>query len=128
MTTWLRLIGASIMGILDPVPSSVTSPMTEAEGAWVRANAWTRGLRKIEDAYPQCAASSRRRGRRRSLVRATAAARPARASPLVRPGGGRVIRRGRPGRGSPRSTGPRPRRAAAGRGRGAGRRWRPRRG
>ncbi|MFF9410424.1 DUF6248 family natural product biosynthesis protein [Streptomyces anandii] len=52
MTTWLRLIGASIMGILDPVPSSVTSPMTEAEGAWVRANAWTRGLRKIEDAYP----------------------------------------------------------------------------
>jgi hypothetical protein len=22
------------------------------EGAWVRANAWTKGLRKIEDAYP----------------------------------------------------------------------------
>ncbi|MFC9932323.1 DUF6248 family natural product biosynthesis protein [Streptomyces sp. NPDC127190] len=52
MTTWLRFIGASIMGILDPVPSGVTSPMTEAAGAWVRANAWTKGLRKIEGAYP----------------------------------------------------------------------------
>ncbi|MFJ3310871.1 DUF6248 family natural product biosynthesis protein [Streptomyces sp. NPDC086549] len=40
------------MGILDPVPSTVPSPMTEVEGAWVRANAWTKGLRKIEDAYP----------------------------------------------------------------------------
>ncbi|MGV9654152.1 DUF6248 family natural product biosynthesis protein [Streptomyces sp. NPDC003554] len=52
MTTLLRLIGASIMGILDPVPSSTTFPMSEAEGAWVRANAWTKGLRRIEDAYP----------------------------------------------------------------------------
>jgi len=51
-TTWLRFVGASIMGILDPVPSTVPSPMTEEEGAWVRANAWTKGLRKIEDAYP----------------------------------------------------------------------------
>ncbi|MGW2651840.1 DUF6248 family natural product biosynthesis protein [Streptomyces sp. NPDC001393] len=52
MTTWLRFIGASIMGILDPVPSTVPSPMTEEEASWVRANAWTKGLRKIEDAYP----------------------------------------------------------------------------
>ena len=52
MTTWLRLVGASIMGILDPIPSTVPSPMTDEEGAWVRANAWTKGLRKIEDAYP----------------------------------------------------------------------------
>ncbi|MGW7365404.1 DUF6248 family natural product biosynthesis protein [Streptomyces sp. NPDC054841] len=53
MTTWLRLVGASIMGILDPVPSTTASPMTEEEGAWVRANAWTKGLRKIDDAYPR---------------------------------------------------------------------------
>ncbi|MGW7570766.1 DUF6248 family natural product biosynthesis protein [Streptomyces tendae] len=52
MTTRLRHIGAAIMGILDPVPSTVPSPMTEEEGAWVRAHAWTKGLRKIEDAYP----------------------------------------------------------------------------
>ncbi|WP_455357189.1 DUF6248 family natural product biosynthesis protein [Streptomyces sp. SYSU K217416] len=25
------------------------SPMSEEEGAWVRANAWTKGLRRIED-------------------------------------------------------------------------------
>ncbi|MGW2111943.1 DUF6248 family natural product biosynthesis protein, partial [Streptomyces sp. NPDC001948] len=53
MTTLLRLMGASIMGILDPVPSSVPSPMTNDEAAWVRANAWTKGLRRIEDAYPR---------------------------------------------------------------------------
>ncbi|PWI04917.1 hypothetical protein DIZ27_42480 [Streptomyces sp. NWU339] len=47
-TTWLRYVGASIMGILGPVPST----MTEEEGAWVRANAWTKALRKIDDAYP----------------------------------------------------------------------------
>ncbi|MFD7283479.1 DUF6248 family natural product biosynthesis protein [Streptomyces sp. NPDC059862] len=52
MTTWLRFVGASIMGILDPVPSTTPSPMSEEEGAWVRANAWTKGLRKIEAAYP----------------------------------------------------------------------------
>ncbi|MEU6610299.1 DUF6248 family natural product biosynthesis protein [Streptomyces shenzhenensis] len=51
-TTWLRYVGASIMGILDPVPSTAASPMTEEEGAWVRANAWTKALRKIDDAYP----------------------------------------------------------------------------
>ncbi|WP_185932497.1 DUF6248 family natural product biosynthesis protein [Streptomyces sp. WAC 01325] len=52
MTTWLRLIGASIMGILDPVPSTVPSPMSEEEAAWVRASVWTKGLRRIEEAYP----------------------------------------------------------------------------
>ncbi|MEU5297828.1 DUF6248 family natural product biosynthesis protein [Streptomyces umbrinus] len=52
MTTWLRFVGASILGILDPAPSAVSSPMSEEEGAWVRANAWTKALRKIEDAYP----------------------------------------------------------------------------
>ncbi|MFF8717549.1 DUF6248 family natural product biosynthesis protein [Streptomyces sp. NPDC015184] len=52
MTALLRLMGASIMGILDPVPSSVPSPMAGDEAAWVRANAWTKGLRRIEDAYP----------------------------------------------------------------------------
>ncbi len=52
MTTWLRYVGASITGILDPVPPQVPSPMTAEEGAWVRANAWTKALRKIDDAYP----------------------------------------------------------------------------
>ncbi|MFD3381322.1 MULTISPECIES: DUF6248 family natural product biosynthesis protein [unclassified Streptomyces] len=52
MTTWLRFVGASIMGILDPVPSTVPSLMSKEEGAWVRANAWTKGLLRIEDAYP----------------------------------------------------------------------------
>ncbi|MGW5736269.1 MULTISPECIES: DUF6248 family natural product biosynthesis protein [Streptomyces] len=52
MTTWLRFMGASIMGILDPVPSTVASPMTDEEGAWVRAHAWTTVLRRIEEAYP----------------------------------------------------------------------------
>ncbi|MGW0916696.1 DUF6248 family natural product biosynthesis protein [Streptomyces sp. NPDC002784] len=52
MTTRLRHIGAAIMGILDPIPSTVPSPMTEEEGTWVRAHAWTKGLRKIDDAYP----------------------------------------------------------------------------
>ncbi|MEU5044567.1 DUF6248 family natural product biosynthesis protein [Streptomyces griseorubiginosus] len=53
MTTRLRHIGAAIMGILAPIPSTVHSPMTEKEGAWVRAHAWTKGLRKIDDAYPR---------------------------------------------------------------------------
>lgn len=52
MTTRLRHIGAAIMGILDPIPSTTPSPMTEEEGAWVRTHAWTKGLRKIDDAYP----------------------------------------------------------------------------
>jgi hypothetical protein len=53
MTTRLRHIGAAIMGILAPIPSTTPSPMTEEEGAWVRAHAWTKGLRKIDDAYPR---------------------------------------------------------------------------
>ncbi|MET9462239.1 DUF6248 family natural product biosynthesis protein [Streptomyces canus] len=52
MTTRLRHIGAAIMGILDPIASTTPSPMTEEEAAWVRAHAWTKGLRKIDDAYP----------------------------------------------------------------------------
>ncbi|MFE9559296.1 DUF6248 family natural product biosynthesis protein [Streptomyces sp. NPDC006692] len=52
MTTRLRLIGASFMGILDPVPFTTPSAMNEAEGAWVQAHAWTDGLRRIENAYP----------------------------------------------------------------------------
>lgn len=50
MTTRLRMIGAKILGILDPVP--LPSPMSEDEGAWVRAHAWTDGLREIEARYP----------------------------------------------------------------------------
>ncbi|MGW2563416.1 DUF6248 family natural product biosynthesis protein [Streptomyces sp. NPDC001514] len=53
MTTWLRFVGASIMGILDPIPSTLPSRITEEDGAWIRANAWTKGLRKIEDSYPR---------------------------------------------------------------------------
>ncbi|MER7056599.1 DUF6248 family natural product biosynthesis protein [Streptomyces sp. NPDC000351] len=52
MTTWLRYVGASIMGILDPIPAPLASPMNDAEGAWVRANAWTKALRRIDAAYP----------------------------------------------------------------------------
>ncbi|MFD9284652.1 DUF6248 family natural product biosynthesis protein [Streptomyces mirabilis] len=52
MTTRLRHIGASLMGILKPVPSPTASPMSEEEGAWVRAHAWTKALRRIDDAYP----------------------------------------------------------------------------
>lgn len=52
MTTWLRYVGASIMGILDPVRSTAPSLMTEDEASWVRAHAWTRALRRIDEAYP----------------------------------------------------------------------------
>ncbi|MGW0297448.1 DUF6248 family natural product biosynthesis protein [Streptomyces anthocyanicus] len=52
MTTWLRYVGASIMGILDPIPAALPSPMSDEEGAWVRANAWTKALRRIDTAYP----------------------------------------------------------------------------
>ncbi|MFJ6901944.1 DUF6248 family natural product biosynthesis protein [Streptomyces hokutonensis] len=52
MTTWLRYVGASIIGLLKPVPSPTPSPMSGEEGAWVRAHAWTKALRKIDDAYP----------------------------------------------------------------------------
>lgn len=52
MTTWLRYVGASIMGILDPVRSTTPSLMTEDKASWVRAHAWTRALRRIDEAYP----------------------------------------------------------------------------
>ncbi|MEW1568435.1 DUF6248 family natural product biosynthesis protein [Streptomyces sp. NPDC093509] len=52
MTTYLRHIGAAILGILDPIPSPTASPMSEKEGTWVRAHGWTKGLRRIDDAYP----------------------------------------------------------------------------
>jgi hypothetical protein len=41
MTTWQRLIGASIMGVLAPVPSTAPSLKSKEETAWVRVNAWT---------------------------------------------------------------------------------------
>lgn len=49
-TPLLRLHAALIMGIADPV--LMTSPMSEAEGAWVRQHAWTPHLRTMEDVYP----------------------------------------------------------------------------
>jgi hypothetical protein len=52
MTTLLRFVGASIMGILDPIPAAPPSPMSDEEGTWVRANAWTKALRSIDAAYP----------------------------------------------------------------------------
>lgn len=52
MTTWLRYVGASIMGILDPVRSTAPSPMTEDEASWVRAHAWPKALHRIDEAYP----------------------------------------------------------------------------
>lgn len=49
-TRLLNLHGALIMGIVDPVPNP--SPMTEAEGAWVREHVWTEWHHKIERKYP----------------------------------------------------------------------------
>ncbi|MEV1177519.1 DUF6248 family natural product biosynthesis protein [Nonomuraea sp. NPDC049784] len=49
-TPLLRLHGALILGIVDPI--LMTSPMREEEGAWVRAHAWTRGIRAVDDVYP----------------------------------------------------------------------------
>ncbi|MFF1747851.1 DUF6248 family natural product biosynthesis protein [Streptomyces mirabilis] len=48
MTTRLRHIGASLIGILKPAPSHTASPMSEEVGAWVRAHAWTKALRRID--------------------------------------------------------------------------------
>ncbi|MER5638246.1 DUF6248 family natural product biosynthesis protein [Kitasatospora sp. NPDC002227] len=45
-----NLVAALIMGIVDPVPSP--SPMSEAEGAWVREHVWPRRYRAIEAKYP----------------------------------------------------------------------------
>ncbi|MFD8597638.1 DUF6248 family natural product biosynthesis protein [Kitasatospora sp. NPDC059646] len=46
----LNLHGALIMGIVDPVPNP--SPMSEAEGAWVREHVWPRHYQVIEAKYP----------------------------------------------------------------------------
>ena len=45
-----NLHAALIMGIVDPVPSP--SPMSEAEGVWVRENVWPQRYRVIEAKYP----------------------------------------------------------------------------
>ncbi|MER8030662.1 DUF6248 family natural product biosynthesis protein [Streptomyces bauhiniae] len=50
-TDLLRLHGALILGIVDPVPTP--SPMSEAEGAWVREHVWAESLREIDRKYPQ---------------------------------------------------------------------------
>ncbi|MFF3313368.1 DUF6248 family natural product biosynthesis protein [Streptomyces sp. NPDC002952] len=49
-TALLNLHGGLIMGIIDPVPN--LSPMSEDEGAWVRAQVWPRFLTEIDDKYP----------------------------------------------------------------------------
>jgi hypothetical protein len=41
---------ALILGLVDPVPNS--SPMSEDEGAWVRAHAWPDHYRLLERGYP----------------------------------------------------------------------------
>ncbi|MCX3059568.1 DUF6248 family natural product biosynthesis protein [Streptomyces beihaiensis] len=46
----LNLHGALIMGIVDPVPNP--SPMSEAEGAWVREHVWPEHFREIDRKYP----------------------------------------------------------------------------
>ncbi|SEM77873.1 DUF6248 family natural product biosynthesis protein [Streptacidiphilus jiangxiensis] len=50
--TLLRLHAAAFLAIREPIPSSVPSPMTEAEAAWVRETAWTRHHRRIDGNYP----------------------------------------------------------------------------
>lgn len=49
-TALLNLHGALIMGIIDPVPNP--SPMSEAEGAWVREQVWPAHFQRIERKYP----------------------------------------------------------------------------
>ncbi|MEW1700638.1 MULTISPECIES: DUF6248 family natural product biosynthesis protein [unclassified Streptomyces] len=46
----LNFQGALLMGIVDPVPNP--SPMSEAEGAWVRERVWPAYLQAIERKYP----------------------------------------------------------------------------
>ncbi|MFD9047776.1 DUF6248 family natural product biosynthesis protein [Streptomyces zaomyceticus] len=46
----LNLQGALILGIVDPVPGA--SPMSEAEGAWVREEVWPAYLQASERKYP----------------------------------------------------------------------------
>ncbi|WP_416976695.1 DUF6248 family natural product biosynthesis protein [Streptomyces sp. T028] len=49
-TKLLNLHGALIMGIVDPVPNP--SPMSEADGAWVREHVWPEHLHEIDRKYP----------------------------------------------------------------------------
>lgn len=46
----LNLQGALIMGLVDPVPNA--SPMSEAEGAWVREHAWAAHFSTVDSKYP----------------------------------------------------------------------------
>ncbi|WP_033819371.1 DUF6248 family natural product biosynthesis protein [Kitasatospora sp. MBT63] len=48
----LRMVGAAFLAIREPIPSATPSPMNAEEGAWVRAHAWTRHLRRTDDSYP----------------------------------------------------------------------------
>ncbi|MER6626220.1 DUF6248 family natural product biosynthesis protein [Streptomyces sp. NPDC000931] len=48
----LRLHGALIMGVVDPVPHPAGSPMSDEDAAWVREHAWTPALREIDASYP----------------------------------------------------------------------------
>lgn len=49
-TALLNFQGGLIMGIIDPVPNP--SPMSEDEGAWVRARVWPEFLTEIDRKYP----------------------------------------------------------------------------
>jgi hypothetical protein len=49
-TKLLNLHAALMMGIVDPVPNP--SPMSEAEGIWVREHVWPDWIRDIERKYP----------------------------------------------------------------------------
>ncbi|GGY71129.1 hypothetical protein GCM10010363_60350 [Streptomyces omiyaensis] len=46
----LNFQGALIMGLVDPVPNA--SPMSEAEGAWVREHAWAAHFSTVDSKYP----------------------------------------------------------------------------
>nr|BEK71329.1 hypothetical protein KPHV_85560 [Kitasatospora purpeofusca] len=50
--TRLRHVGAAFLAIREPIPSTTPSPMTAEEAAWVRANAWSRALRRMDESYP----------------------------------------------------------------------------
>ncbi|MFC8676748.1 DUF6248 family natural product biosynthesis protein [Streptomyces griseorubiginosus] len=49
-TPLMNLHGALYTGIVDPVPNP--SPMSEAEGAWVREHVWTEPFTAIDRKYP----------------------------------------------------------------------------
>ena len=50
--TLLRLHGAAFMGIREPIPSDTPSPMGEEEAQWVRTNAWSPAIARIDQCYP----------------------------------------------------------------------------